>query len=329
VTLVIPGRNAARTLAGAIDSARALPAGSLRQILFVDDGSSDGSAELARRHGAVVMPAEGRGPGAARNVGWRRAETEWVWFIDADCSVEAETLARLRATAGNGARPVSGVGGSYSNAVPGSLLARLIHAEIRERHLGMVGETDYLGSFNVLYRRAALVEAGGFDEGWVNGPGAPGAEDADLSYRLAAAGHRLLFCPAAVVAHHHPDSLWRYLRAQRLHGFWGVRLYRRHPGRGRANAYSGPLDHLQPVLALLWVGAVPVALWARAWWLPLLLLALLLLTTLPMTFRLAGRRGPEMLAFAPLAAVRALARGLGMLWGVLDLLTPGDWTPRR
>ena len=162
-------------------------------------------------------------------------------------SNESETLSHV----GGGAKgerdkapEVGGVGGSYSNAVADSLLARLIHAEIRERHLRataggtVAGDVDYLGSFNVLYRRALLDEVGGFDESWVNGPGAPGAEDADLSYRIAALGRRLRLRADARVAHHHPVSLGSYLRAQRLHGFWGVRLYRRHPARGRKNSYS-------------------------------------------------------------------------------------------
>ncbi len=329
VSLVVPGRDAARTLATALTAARELlESGDLAEILFVDDGSTDDSAAIARDLDVTVLAAGGLGPGGARNVGWRAASSTWIWFIDADCVVESSTLERLveRAT---GEAGISGVGGSYANAVPESLLARMIHAEIRERHLSMDGPTDYLGTFNVIYAREALDQAEGFDESWVNGPGAPGAEDADLSYRLAAAGHRLLLRSDAQVAHHHPVSLWSYLRAQRLHGFWGVRLYRRHPARGRANTYSGHLDHLQPLLALAVVAAIPLAWMTGMWWLPLFLTLALFATTLPMTLRLMKRRGAEMIAFAPLASVRAFARGLGLVWGVLDWATPGNWRPRR
>jgi glycosyltransferase involved in cell wall biosynthesis len=335
VALVVPGRNVERTLGLCLGAAAPLLAGGrLGQVVYVDDGSSDASASIAAAFGAAAagallcLDAGGRGPGAARNVGWRAASAALVWFIDADCVVEPEALDRLLAELSD--PEVGGVGGSYANAVADSLLARLIHAEIRERHARMRGDTDYLGSFNVLYRRALLEEVGGFDEGWVNGPGAPGAEDADLSYRIAARGHRLRFRLDARVAHHHPVALSRYLRAQRLHGFWGVRLYRRHPGRGRRNAYSGALDHLQPVLALAALASLPVAAWRPAWaWVAAGLLALLLATTLPMTLRLVKRRGAEMLLFAPLAALRAGARALGLGWGVLDMVTPGQWRPRR
>lgn len=329
VTLVVPGRNASRTLEKCLTAAtRRLTAGDLEEILYVDDGSEDDSPEIAAGAGVRCLQAGGLGPGGARNVGWRAATGELVWFIDADCVVAEDTLRLLLETLKDDR--VGGVGGSYANAVPGSHLARLIHAEIRERHLAMGAEVDYLGSFNVVYRRSVLDEVGGFDEDWMNGPGAPGGEDADLSYRVSDAGYRLQLRADARVAHHHPVQLWSYLRAQRLHGFWGVRLYRRHPSRRRRNSYSGLLDHLQPPLATLSVGTAPLAAFgAISAGLPSVFAAGLLLSTLPMTYRLMRRRGGEMAWFAVLAMIRALARGVGLTWGVLDMLTPGQWRPRR
>ena len=49
----------------------------------------------------------------------------------------------------------------------------------------------------------SLDEAEGFDETWVNGPGAPGAEDADLSYRAWKRGFKIYFEPASQVIHDH------------------------------------------------------------------------------------------------------------------------------
>lgn len=327
VTLIVPGRNAARTLRACLEaSAELVRTGELSEIVFVDDGSTDESAMIAEEIGARCLQAGGKGPGAARNVGWRSSSTDLVWFIDADCVPHADALDILLGSMSDPA--VGGVGGSYSNAVPQSLLARIIHAEIRVRHLAMGSEVDYLGSFNVLYRRFILEDVDGYDEEWVNGPGAPGGEDADLSYRIAALGHHLRFRTDALVAHHHPVGLGSYLRAQRLHGFWGVRLYRRHPRRGRRNSYSDGLDHVQPLLALGCLLSLPFLASGRA--LPAVsLFVLLVLSTLPMAFRLASRRGSEMLAFVPLAVIRAFARGIGLGWGLLDMMTPGQWKPRR
>ena len=329
VTLVIPGRNAVRTLRKCLGAARGLlESGELAEIVFVDDGSTDETRTVAEEFPVRCLAAGGGGPGHARNVGWRAAETDLVWFIDSDCVPEPDALARLLGALED--PEAGGVGGSYGNIEDDSLLAKMIHEEIRERHLRVRDEVDYLGSFNVLYRREALEQAGGFDETWVNGPGAPGGEDADLSYRVADLGWRLRFEPRSLVHHFHPTRLGPYLRAQRLHGFWGVRLYARHMGRSAGNSYSGFLDHLQPPLAMLALASLPSLAAPALRWLSPALAALLALAHVPMAARLAFRtRDPGMLAFIALGPVRALARGLGMTKGVLGLYFKGLGPPSR
>ncbi len=328
-SLVVPGRNAARTLRPCLEAASAiLAAGSLSEILYVDDGSTDASAEIARVYPVRCLASGGRGPGAARNAGWRATASELVWFIDSDCVAEPNALDLLLAHLGE--PEVAGAGGSYSIAPGEPLLACLIHEEIRQRHLAMPEEVDFLGGFNVVYRRDVLERVGGFDESRFNGPGAPGAEDADLSFRISAAGYRLRFEPRSHVRHFHPTRLSRYMRAQRLHGFWALRLYLRHPRRGARNAYSGLLDHAQPALGLLLLPAVAGLAFPPTRWIPAALAGLLLLAQLPMTLGLLARlRQPRYLAFAPLSMARAIARGLGMAEGALSLLWTGLRPPAR
>lgn len=329
VSLVIPGRNAARTLAACLGSVvPLLVGGQLAEVLFVDDGSTDATPEIAGRFPVRRLAGGGGGPGRARNLGWRAAAGELVWFLDADCEAQADSLRLLLPHLDDPA--VAGVGGSYANPYPHRLLPTLIHEEIRQRHLAAPREVDYLGSFNVLYRRTALQAAGGFDESWVNGPGLPGAEDADLSYRLAEAGHRLRLEPTSQVWHHHPTRLAPYLRAQRLHGFWGVRLYRRHPRRGGGNSYSLPADHLQPLLVLLTAAAALPAVALRRPAAAALPAAALVATCVPMASRLVRRTGdPRLWAFVPFAAVRAAARAAGMVRALAELVVPGVRPPRR
>ena len=93
VSLVVPGRNAAATLRPCLESVVPLQeSGELREILFVDDGSTDDTAELVRRYPVRSIASPGRGPGAARNLGWRAASSPWVWFIDSDCVAEPDAL---------------------------------------------------------------------------------------------------------------------------------------------------------------------------------------------------------------------------------------------
>lgn len=323
VTLVIPGRNAAGTIRACLDAAVPLlePDG-LSEILFVDDGSSDSTPEIVSEYPVTCLQIEARGPGGARNIGWRAAKTPLIWFMDADCVVEPDALDLLFPHLDD--PDVAGVGGSYGNMRPDSLLACLIHEEIRERHLSMRGDVDYLGSFNVLYRRDVLESVGGFDEESFNAPGAPGAEDADLSYRIAKLGYRLRLEPRALTGHHHPTGLRSYLRSQRLHGFWGVRLYARHRDRALGNSYSSAVDHVQPVVAVATLAGLPALAFPRvrvAW---LTLPLALFLLHLPMTWRLLRRtRDLRMVSHAPLGMVRAVVRGIGMSLAVLRLLVDG------
>ncbi len=330
VSLVIPGRNAEATLAPCLASVvPLLESGQLREILFVDDGSTDGSAEIASSYPVRLIRGPGGGPGAARNRGWRASESALIWFIDADCVAEPEALAILRQSIDQPG--VGGAGGSYSNlipaAAPGGWIARAIHAEIVSRHGAMSDRVDFLGSFNVLYCRAALEEVGGFDEHRFNGPGSPGAEDAELAYRLHSGGYELAFDARSRVGHHHPTSLSRYLRSQRQHGFWRVQLYARHPKRSGGDAYSGMLDHLQPPLALLALASLPTLVWPALRWIAPLLFALLLLAQLPMTVRLVRREGIALWSFAPLSFARAFCRGFGLLAGVIALPWRSGATP--
>jgi GT2 family glycosyltransferase len=318
VTLVIPARNAARVLRACLGAAAPLLGKhGLEEIIVVDDGSTDETAAVAAEYPVRVLRGPAGGPGAARNVGWRAAASPLVWFIDSDCVAEPDALPLLLAHLDDPA--VAGAGGSYGNMRPDSLLACLIHEEIVQRHRSMCAEVDYLATFNVVYRREALEAVGGFDEGQFNGPGAPGAEDIELAFRLHDNGYRLRFEPRSRVGHFHLTHLGRYLRSQRLHGYFRVWLYLHHRARAAGDSYSGLLDHLQPPLAMLTLASLPLALA----WLPFALvpagLALLLhCLQLPMTARLCRRTGSaRYLWFAPLAALRAFARGIGMSYATL------------
>lgn len=323
VSLVIPGRNAAGTIRPCLEAVvPLLERGELTEILFVDDGSSDDTCEIAGSYPVRVLHGPRGGPGAARNCGWRAASGDLIWFIDSDCVAEPGALARLVAHLGD--PEVAGAGGSYGNMRPDSLLACMIHEEIVARHSVMPVEVNFLGSFNVLYRRTALEEVGGFDTQWVNGPGRPGAEDADLAYRVVRAGHRLHFERESRVGHFHPTRLMRYLRSQRIHGCLRVNLHLRHPHTGTGDVYSSLVDHGQPPLAMLTIALIPAMLWPPLVWAAPAALFGLGLMQLPMTLRLIRRTGSvRFLAFIPLGMLRAFARGFGLTQGCLAAIADG------
>ncbi|MCP4591593.1 MAG: glycosyltransferase, partial [bacterium] len=249
VDLVIPARNAARTLRLNLTAAvRILERGELGRIIVVDDGSTDTTAQIAGEFPVTCLRSPPRGRSAARNLGWNESDADVVWFMDADCVAQPDALIRILPHFDDPV--VGGVGGSFCAAPGGPLLAKLIHEEIIERHRRMGNRVNFVATGNAAYRRSVLEEVGGFDERFVR------AQDAELSYRVRAAGHQLAFAPDSQVEHAHETRLWSYLRTQAQQGYWRFWLHLRHPSPASGDSYSSVIDNAQPLLAMGLLGSL-------------------------------------------------------------------------
>lgn len=184
VSVVIPAWNSARTLPRAIDSVLA-QTWTRREIIVVDDGSSDDSLALLAGYGEqlrVISQANG-GPSSARNRGLREARGRYVAFLDADDHWLPEKLERQVALLES--RPDLGFCSTATAVVD------MRGEPVRDWPCCNVGEplleTLFMQSAavsgstsGVLARRELLLEVGGFDERL------HGFEDPDLWIRLAA-----------------------------------------------------------------------------------------------------------------------------------------------
>ena len=322
VSIVIPAHNAEKTL-GACLSACLSQTHPNTEVIVVDDGSTDATPRIAEAFPVHYIRQENRGPAAARNRGAAEATGSFVAFTDADCVPEPDWIAQLLAVFAEG---VVAVGGTYGIANPESILARMIHEEIALRHAHYGDDVDFLGSFNVMYDREAFQTAGGFDEAFSRAS----AEDNDLSYRLLDAGGKLRFVPHAIVKHFHPTRLGPYLRTQARHGFWRMRLYAKHPNRAyKGDRYAGLAELAAPALALLaglalchavliLIGAVHSPIGVV---LDVVLFLAYVLFRYSLLLRLALNRGDaRMLLFLPVLILRDIARGIGMLAGVVRFM---------
>jgi glycosyltransferase involved in cell wall biosynthesis len=156
--------------------------------IVVDNGSSDGSAAVARAAGALVVAEPARGFGAACCAGLRAASSEVVCFMDADGSLDPRDLPRVCDPVAAGAADlVLGARRAARGAWPAHARAanRLLALELRRR--GGVALTD-LGPMRAA-RREALLALGIADRrfGW----------PLEMVLRAASAGWRIAEVPVA------------------------------------------------------------------------------------------------------------------------------------
>lgn len=212
VSVVVPTHNRARLLRRCLRSlALAREATSCRvELVVVDDGSSDGTREVlsgAVAGGAVdrvIRNDVGAGPACARNRGWTAARGELIAFTDDDCEVGEGWIEALRAAVLVEAPQVAGVGGRVLPAGTDRVSTYMTLHRILEPPTSL----RYVVTANCLFRRSALHDAGGFDEGVV----APGGEDPGLCLKLGRLGYRFVYEPAASVTHHYRPGVRDFLR---------------------------------------------------------------------------------------------------------------------
>jgi glycosyltransferase involved in cell wall biosynthesis len=173
VSVVVPVYNGARYLGPALESLLAQDYEPI-EVIVVDDGSNDGSGDVARSFGGVrVCEQANAGPAAARNVGIAAATGEFVAFHDADDLVPPTRLT-LQLDYLTRHPEIDCVLGRQEWIDPPPWLTRD----------AVYGELGGIPTSSAVYRAPVLRELGGFDVSLRTG------EDIDLLIRLRETGHR-------------------------------------------------------------------------------------------------------------------------------------------
>lgn len=279
LSVIVPAYRCGRDLARCLEAVlgNELPR-SEWELIVVDDGSPDDTAEVAARYADQVLRTENgpKGPAAARNLGAATASGDVLVFVDADVCIAHDALRRFQEVFTR-QQDVSAAFGAYdlrpTETAMVSRYRNLLHHYVHVTNAGPA-ITFWAGCGAV--RREAFHSVGGFDA--VRYP-RPQIEDIDLGYRLNAQGHRIMLVPS-IQGTHLKRWTWRsgIITDFRDRGVPWMRLLLER----KELASSGPLNlqRREKVLTALAASVLPLLLLAIAFRsAPLAAAALLSLST--------------------------------------------------
>jgi Glycosyl transferase family 2 len=301
ISVIVPARNAASTLAACLTSIRdASAATGAIELVVADNGSTDQTAAVAAAAGATVLSLPGLRVSAVRNQAARLAQAPLLAFIDADHVLGRDWFTVARRLL---AEPrIAAIGAEYEAPRDGTWVQRA-YDRLRQRRSG-TADVTWLPSGNLAIRADVFKEIGGFDETLET------CEDVDLCRRLTVAAGRLVADEALASVHYgDPRTLGAVFTGEMWRGRDNLRVTFRPPMNLRST-----LSALQPLVtvALLVVAMLLMLVdWRHAPQFALAAGAFLLLASLPRTAQMAARGPDRSLPVLAQCLVVAIAFDLG------------------
>jgi cellulose synthase/poly-beta-1,6-N-acetylglucosamine synthase-like glycosyltransferase len=251
------------------------------EMIIVDDAALEQTRQQVEEWSARMAP-EGytirylstskaaHGPSAARNLGWRAAESEIIAFTDDDCIPEQRWLSAALAVFESD-KELAALSGRIVTPMSTSVTDY-------EYNAYQLTRSEFVTA-NCFYRRETLLQMGGFDERFT----AAWREDTDLYFSLLEHDLRTIAVPETVVMHPLRPARWGVSLFQQRKSMFNALLYKKHPVLYRQKVQARPPWHYYSILGALLV-AIVAGLFGL-WLLSLIALTAWLLMTLGFTFQ--------------------------------------------
>ncbi len=213
VSVVVCTYNGSRTLQDTLAGLKQLEYPNF-EVIIVDNGSTDGlTSEIAQQSGFRVIRTSQSGLSVARNTGLIEARGEIVAYIDDDARPDPHWLHYMA----NSLMTSDHCGMGGPNVQPpgdGAIAECVANSPGGPVHVMLTDQiAEHIPGCNMAFRKSHLEAIGGFDPQF-----RVAGDDVDICWRLQSRGWTLGFSPAALVWHHHRNSLLAYLRQQRGYG---------------------------------------------------------------------------------------------------------------
>ncbi len=311
ISVVVPAYNNQNTIGPCLDALRAQTAPrESYEVIVVDDGSTDATAQAADARGVRVIRQPNRGPGAARNTGAQQGTGEIIVFVDADSVPDEHFVEKLAAPFCD--PEIAGASGEKKTR-QSNLWARFIQAEYDYKYERIAAHPtiDFVDSSTAAYRRKVFLGNGGFDAMMME------AEDTELSFRLSERGYKMVLVRDAIAFHTHPESLLDFLVRKYRYAVWRAVVYARMPRKMASETRTPQAQKVQVVLAFALLPAVLGAfLFTPLAWAAAFLLLLFVATTISFV-RWSWQRDRAVAWVAPFVfLLSAYGGGLGLFVGL-------------
>jgi glycosyltransferase involved in cell wall biosynthesis len=212
ISVVVCSYNGARTIRDTLRGLLRL-AYPTYEVIVVDDGSTDGTAAIAREYGFHLLSTEHQGLSSARNTGMQFATGEIIAYIDDDAYPDRHWLTYFASVfqhtdhVGVGGPNLALEGDSPIDEGVANTPGGSVHALITDR------KAAYIPGCNMAFRKVTLQSIGGFDPRFRTA-----GDDVDVCWRLRQRGWTLGFHPSALVWHHRRNSVRDYWKQQKDYG---------------------------------------------------------------------------------------------------------------
>jgi len=251
VSFIMPAYNSELTIRQAIESILNQTM-KPHEIIVVNDGSADGTANIASQYPVKLLNKENGGGASALNLGLKNAQGDYIAIVESDVIIPQNWTEALLQDLEQDAS-IMGAGAVLRTGNPQNIIARLSGYELEQSYQKIEERfVPHITAANSLYRKEAFDIAGQYDEELKNA-----CYDAEFNGKLVARGYRLSLNKDVEVLHFWKEDLLSYLSRQFAYAFYRPFL---------TIKYLYPTDKyikLQMMLAALSV--VSIFLWPLMW----------------------------------------------------------------